>query len=403
MSAADKMCGIPLKWVSLTMMVVQTVSMVLLLRVSRTQHVDGPRYLNTTAIFFGEVLKLFSSLALHWYSSKDSADFREALSLQTGALHPLSLAMTSVPSLLYAVQNNLLYVGISHLSAGTYQVTCQFKILTTAFLSVLILGTKLGYDKWAALLLLTAGVAIVDTSGGRASASTAGAESASGTAMGLSAVAGACFISGLAGVYLEKMLKQSNASLWVRNIQLALSGLLFSAIIAWRADGAAIKQNGVFQGYNTTVWAVVFCQALGGLLVAAVMKYADNILKCFGCAIAIVLTCTFSAVELHEIRPDGRFAAGVTLVLASTGMYNLGLPKLTPETRPLLASKADKMELPMSVRNGEAGKPVLTMGVQEAEVSRPSAELLGASIRPFVPTTWEMVTAEADKPENAEA
>eukprot|EP00413_Alexandrium_margalefii_P043114 CAMPEP_0204594230 /NCGR_PEP_ID=MMETSP0661-20131031/51958_1 /ASSEMBLY_ACC=CAM_ASM_000606 /TAXON_ID=109239 /ORGANISM="Alexandrium margalefi, Strain AMGDE01CS-322" /LENGTH=140 /DNA_ID=CAMNT_0051604603 /DNA_START=139 /DNA_END=557 /DNA_ORIENTATION=- len=140
--------------------------MVLLLRVSRTMHVDGPRYLNTTAILFGEVLKLVASLGLHWYTSEGSAQFWSDLSVRTGACRPVELAKTSVPSLLYAVQNNLLYVGISHLSAGTYQVTCQFKILTTAFLSVLVLGTRLGYEKWGALLLLTAGVALVDTAGG---------------------------------------------------------------------------------------------------------------------------------------------------------------------------------------------------------------------------------------------
>lgn len=351
MAASDKVLGVPLKWISLVLMVVQTVSMVLLLRVSRTQHVEGPRYLNTTAIFLGEVLKLFASLVLHWYSSTDRHAFFGDLSVRSGALHPLDLAKTSVPSLLYAVQNNLLYVGISHLSAGTYQVTCQFKILTTAFLSVLILGTKLNYEKWMALLLLTGGVALVDTASHSApAAGAAGAGTSSGgTALGLAAVGGACFLSGLAGVSLEKMLKQSSASLWVRNIQLALSGVAFAALIAWHADGAAIRRSGPLQGYNRLVWGVVVCQALGGLLVAAVMKYADNILKCFGCAIAIVLTCTFSATVLHEIQPNSHFAAGVILVLVATGIYNLGLPK-APEQRPLLGAKElDKLELPMSI------------------------------------------------------
>mmetsp|Transcript_51723 Transcript_51723/g.150193 ORF Transcript_51723/g.150193 Transcript_51723/m.150193 type:complete len:356 (-) Transcript_51723:69-1136(-) len=349
MAGDGKFLGVPLKWVSLALMVVQTVGMVLLVRVSRTQHVDGPRYLNTTAIFLGEVLKLFVSVALHWASSKDRSHFLADLS---EAYRPWELAKTSVPSLLYSVQNNLLYVGLSHLSAGTYQVTSQCKILTTAFLSVLILGTKLGWEKWAALLLLTAGVALVDTSGGMAPTARSAREAASalgtsGAALGLAAVIGACFLSGLAGVYLEKILKQSNTSLWVRNVQLALSGSVFAALIALRADGPAIHRDGFFQGYGALVWAVVACQALGGLLVAAVMKYADNILKCFGCAVAIVLTCTFSAVELHEIRPDSHFAAGVLLVLVATCLYNLGLPKAS-ESQPLLPTQDKLPAVPLS-------------------------------------------------------
>ena len=43
------------------MLVLQTVSVVFAMRLSRTVDLDGPRYLNTTAVFFSEVLKFVCS------------------------------------------------------------------------------------------------------------------------------------------------------------------------------------------------------------------------------------------------------------------------------------------------------------------------------------------------------
>jgi UDP-sugar transporter A1/2/3 len=52
---------------------------------------------------------------------------------------PIEILKVSVPSFLYVVQNNLLYLALSNLDAATYQVCYQMKILTTALFSVTML------------------------------------------------------------------------------------------------------------------------------------------------------------------------------------------------------------------------------------------------------------------------
>jgi len=196
------------------------------------------------------------------------------------------------------------------------------KILTTAIFSITILGTRLGLVKWSSLLVLTLGVALIQLPRNQGSS----AAPAQGSALvGFVAVFGGCMTSGLGGVYLEKILKQSQLSIWMRNIQLALSGSVFALATVLMQDYEAVSMNGFHQGYDWFVWVVIFVHSIGGLIVALCMKYADNILKCFGNAIAIIVNCILSHILLHEFELDLQFFMGTLLVIASTTVYNLGL------------------------------------------------------------------------------
>merc|ERR1719198_797106 len=109
-------------------------------------------------------------------------------------------------------------------------------------------------------------------------------------------------------------MKASEASLWVRNVQLAVFGIPQALFVLFGLERAALAASGPFVGFTPTVWSVVWLRALGGLLVAAVIKYADNIVKTYATAVAIVLTCVVSSV-LDGSRPTRAFLQGMSLVL----------------------------------------------------------------------------------------
>lgn len=309
-----------MKWISLILLVAQTVGAILMMRYSRSQHQEGPRYLSSTAVFYAEVMKALFSFAFLWHENRD---LKCTASLVLQSFNWADSMRMCIPSLLYTVQNNLLFVALSNLSAAVYQVTHQMKILTTAFFSILILGKTLGIVQWTSLFVLMVGVALIQLPRDEASS----AAVVSGNAfIGFIAVFGGCMTSGLGGVYLEKVLKQTEMSIWMRNIQLAISGSVFAIATVLLQDRKAVFENGFNQGYSLLIWAVIVVHALGGLIVASCMKYADNILKCFGNAVAIVINCILSNVILHEFEVDFQFFVGAFLVMISTTVYNLGLP-----------------------------------------------------------------------------
>ena len=71
----------------------------------------------------------------------------------------------------------------------------------------------------------------------------------------------------------------SDVSVWMRNIQLSILAIPLGVMVCATKHGSAISENGFFHGYDAFVAYLVALNATGGLLVAVVVKYADNILK----------------------------------------------------------------------------------------------------------------------------
>ncbi|EKD14813.1 nucleotide-sugar transporter [Drepanopeziza brunnea f. sp. 'multigermtubi' MB_m1] len=284
----------------------------------------------------------------------------------------------AIPAVLYTLQNSLQYVAVSNLDAVHFQILYQLKILTTALFSVTMLGRSLSSKKWTSLVLLTFGVAIVQmpnsdsnayapitdsssrlffprsfhelgqlTNGAgevareltrrgmeglsegltKRSATYEGIQEDMGLtkpamnySLGLTAVLVAAVISGLTGVYFEKVLKQGtqHASVWTRNIQLSFYSL-FPALLVGVIfmDGEEIAQKGFFDGYNAVVWTAITFQAIGGMLVALCINYADNIAKNFATSISIILSFLFSVLFF-----EFQFVFGTAIVIFATYLYS---------------------------------------------------------------------------------
>ncbi|KAH8581874.1 nucleotide-sugar transporter [Cryptosporidium sp. chipmunk genotype I] len=330
-----------MKYVALFCLIIQTVAVIFFMRVSRIRRSENDElYFNSCAVVMSEILKLFCSLLIILYSNNfNIVEFFNTLRFEVFNSFK-SNVLVGIPGLLYVVQNNLLFIALSNLSGAVYHVTYQLKILATAVLSVIIMNKQLSKIRWLSLLLLTTGAVLVQT--GKSSESRTSNDSDYGIEntdnfLGVCSVLLACFTSGLAGVFLEKLLKDSKTSIWGRNVQLALYGTVFGFIGCLTGkEGLEISQKGFFYGFNTLVWFVIFLQAVGGIIVAAVLKYADNILKCFGNSLSIIMSCTLSWY-LGDYSITLNFFIGSVLVIWSIFIY--GLEKAFPCSDYLLKLK----------------------------------------------------------------
>ncbi|GAA5887176.1 hypothetical protein JCM16303_002216 [Sporobolomyces ruberrimus] len=273
-----------------------------------------------------------------------------------------------VPAILFALQNNLIYIAARNLSVPVFQITFQLKTLITALCAVLMLGRRLALIQWISLATLGLGVAAMQIGAIHAKVNDshahgdhpASSEPSMNYVAGVSAVVVSCFSSAIAATYFELVIKRRPAvpaveevmlvappqlkpvSLWVRNIQLSLFSSVFGLGVVlfqandvhfWGMGGLSLDFHGLidpldhwydpvlraghgfFEGFNQMAWVVIVLQTVGGLLIALVLKYADNVAKSLSLSMSIVLTFILSVFifDFKLTLPSGLGGAAVVL------------------------------------------------------------------------------------------
>lgn len=128
------------KTLALVLLVAQNASLVLTMRKARTA--EGDKFLNTAAVFICEILKGYCHfITLHCVKLYILVvassflllvlDFKGSLSRWSFHIReeiiskPIETLKVAVPSFIYTLQNNLLYIAVSNLPAATFQGTIE--------------------------------------------------------------------------------------------------------------------------------------------------------------------------------------------------------------------------------------------------------------------------------------
>ncbi|KAJ9437123.1 UDP-galactose/UDP-N-acetylglucosamine transporter srf-3 [Diplonema papillatum] len=222
-----------------------------------------------------------------------------------------------IPAGLFTLQNYLVFISLGNLDAMTFQVLSQVKLLFAAVFSVWLLNRYLSFVQWASILTLTFGIVLAG-SGKTRTESNANPNNLVGVV--------SCLISGtsssFAGVYFEKILKGTPPSVAIRNIQIGFPALVFCLLTIFSMErGLPFVHFDPLQGFDFYSVLLILNHAVGGILVAIVVKYADNILKGFATGIAIIISGGYSTI-VWGFAPSPHFILGCGLVAVGTVTYH---------------------------------------------------------------------------------
>jgi len=302
------------RWGAFVVAILQNSLGTIILRYERVT--CGARTPGSAVVLYGELLKLSSSLlfllATH---PKGLAGVQKALKTHFYDEADTMLHL-GVPACSYAIQNNLQLVAARYVGAVLLHIIERLKLLTTAMLGVVLLGRQLSALQWAALTIIVGGVLLTQIGH---SQETSNPESASyELALGMGAALCVALLSSFASVYLEKMIKADSVSLPMRNVQLCAYSIPIQLGHMWRAG--EIDYRALPSQLCTSSWALAANLAFAGLLVAFLMRYADNNLKNIAQALATVLSSVI-AIPLFGFQADNRFAIGSILVIGAALVF----------------------------------------------------------------------------------
>jgi UDP-sugar transporter A1/2/3 len=281
---------------------------------------EKPQFLTSAAVIASECLKLTASTCyILFYERKSVASI-----IQYFKEDWRNTMLVAVPASAYNLQMSLEYVALANLDASVFSVLVQTKLLFTATFAAIVLRKKLKYIQIISLLLLTVGVMLCNmrfSQGGEVS-----------NTKGILATLGIAVSSGFASVYTEKVIKKERTtstvaqagqkySLAYTQVQLASMSLATIGVYAMAMDFREIAEYGLFHNFNVGAGLTVFNSAVGGLIVAAVLKYADSVLKGYATSLSVIMTGLLSMVIFGTQLPAVYFL-GIVNVVVAVLLYN---------------------------------------------------------------------------------
>lgn len=298
----------------------------------------GFHYSTTSAVAIAEMIKLCLSVAFHLL---DPSHRREGQSLLSSAYHAASEQASfcaamhiGILAALYTFNNQLSFTIYTLADPGTIFL---FKAASTAIVASIqctFVGKRFSSDQWKAMFLQALGMVVVQYN---PCSRAARYRPLAYALMTISVV-----VTSLCTVRNEYIVKNYAMSLNVQTGILYVFGSVLNVFAFFLLPNPNSQQAGIgfFEGYsNPLALGVIAVNALIGLAIAAVYKYADAVTKCIAADVTAVVLCVLSAA-FFELEASVLVWAGVLVVCFAVYLYTT-----SPPPAPALEDKTDSRRL----------------------------------------------------------
>lgn len=304
------------------------------------------RISSTAVTFASESLKLvFALVYLHRYLGKHDgqvtlASFKSAvLFAGKGQSSWRPYAPFAVPAVLYSVNNLLYLTGLQMTAPALFHVTMLAKLPLTGILHHLLIRRQSNQFAWLSLAFICAGLLIFNAPPELLDAWLAAEEpvvlSPTSPVTAVSSFIGPLIalviavFSACASIFTEVVMKKE-VLFWVAQVWLYGYGTLFTGVSLLLWDGQvgpappqAIPPSALWAAAVYT--AVIIATAATGLVVANILRKADNLVKLVGtssCVVTIIAAQILLFPDLRNKTVQMHTTLGVGIVAISTWTYN---------------------------------------------------------------------------------
>jgi hypothetical protein len=271
------------------------------------------KYSPASAVVMTELFKLVSSVAiaakiLFSEAQQEKTSFKIQLRIfldrnfsRAVILHELGLAVA------YCIVNLVTYLIFMHATASVFFLLKAASPVVTAIMLKVLVGRSITGTQWFSIVTQCVGLVVTQYNPCTGSS----VVSVAGYVLIVINISVSC----AAGVWNEHVIKNYGTSVNAQNIVLYCWGIAINMAVFLAAPPSALgveRDYEFFEGYNWIVIAMIAANGSVGLVITAVYKYADVVVKTFGLAGSTVLLYVLEAVG---VLPKGTSGVPTAVVI----------------------------------------------------------------------------------------